>query len=87
LNEICRQVIDKNKHVIIRGFTDDRGALSYNTQLSRRRAQAVGDYLKQCGLKSSDIIGEGVRVWEDQSSAMQKRDKSRAVSILMTIQQ
>lgn len=87
LNEICRQVIDKNKHVIIRGFTDDRGALSYNTQLSLRRAQAVGDYLKQCGLKSSDIIGEGVRILEDQSSAMQKRDKSRAVSILMTIQQ
>lgn len=87
LREFCRGVRDKNKHVIIRGYADDRGSSNYNKALSLKRANSVADFLIECGLKSYDILGEGVRLLDRAESLDSKRQRSRAVNIFMTIQQ
>ncbi|MBM4150479.1 MAG: hypothetical protein FJ219_02385 [Ignavibacteria bacterium] len=87
LQDMCRGVRDKNKHVIIRGYADDRGSSDYNRALSLKRAHSVADFLIECGLKSYDILGEGVRQLDQHESLQIKRQRSRAVNIFMTIQQ
>jgi OOP family OmpA-OmpF porin len=87
LQEICDQVKDRNKFVIIKGFTDDRGSIQYNKKLSVKRAQSITDYLKSCGLQSHDVSGEGIREMNGEASILDRRAKSRAVTIYMTIQQ
>lgn len=87
LKELCNQVKDKNKHLIIRGFTDDTGNNEYNEKLSLKRAKSVADHLKGCGMASSDVIGDGIRNVESSESLQKRRKLSRAVTVFMTIQQ
>jgi outer membrane protein OmpA-like peptidoglycan-associated protein len=87
LQEICDQVKDRNKFVIIKGYTDDVGTVQYNKKLSIKRAQSITDYLKTCGLQSLDVSGEGIREINTDISTKERRAKSRAVTIYMTIQQ
>ncbi|MFM7158132.1 MAG: OmpA family protein, partial [Bacteroidota bacterium] len=71
----------------IRGFTDDTGSNAYNKKLSLKRAHSVGEYLKKCGMKSHDLIGDGIREVQGIESVKKRRDMSRAVEIFLTIQQ
>ena len=87
LQDMCNQVKDRNKFVIIKGFTDDRGSVLYNKKLSIKRAQTITDYLKTCGLQSHDVSGEGIREMNGEASIQDKRAKSRAVTVYLTIQQ
>ncbi len=87
LQDVCNQVKDRNKFVIIKGFTDDKGSASYNKKLSEKRANSITEYLKTCGLQSYDVSGEGIRQIEGNAPVHEKRAKSRAVTIYMTIQQ
>jgi len=86
LEELCNQVKDRNKFVIIKGFTDDKGSSAYNKKLSEKRAGSIAEYLRACGLSSFDVSGEGVREIT-APTLMEKRAKSRAVTIFLTIQQ
>ena len=43
-------------NILIEGHTDDVGAESYNTKLSKNRANAVGNHLKAQGISSSRLI-------------------------------
>jgi len=52
-----------------------------------KRAQSITDYLKSCGLQSHDVSGEGIREINEGTSIQDRRAKSRAVTIYMTIQQ
>jgi hypothetical protein len=52
-----------------------------------KRAQSITDYLKSCGLQSHDVSGEGIREMNGEASIQDRRAKSRAVTIYMTIQQ
>lgn len=45
--------------VEVAGHTDNRGALSYNQQLSQRRAEAVRSYLVEKGVDSSSLTAKG----------------------------
>lgn len=45
--------------VSIRGYTDALGSDAYNLDLSRRRAQAVRDYLVARGINGDAIVAEG----------------------------
>lgn len=42
--------------VVIRGFASNTGSAKYNNELSFKRAEAVKQYLLQCGLNSRDIL-------------------------------
>ncbi len=47
--------------LLVVGHTDDRGTLSYNLDLSRRRAQAVVEFLRlEFGIAASRLEGHGV---------------------------
>ncbi|WP_206244451.1 OmpA family protein [Novosphingobium terrae] len=47
------------KRFLIEGHTDSRGNLNTNMDLSRRRAQAVADFLSQQGVEASRIDVKG----------------------------
>lgn len=42
-------------NILVEGHTDDKGTDSYNLALSQKRADAVGDYLKNQGIASSRL--------------------------------
>lgn len=42
--------------VVVRGFASNTGSAKYNNELSFKRAEAVKQYLLQCGLDARDIL-------------------------------
>ena len=46
--------------VVVTGFTDDRGAASYNQKLSEKRAKAVQTYLESKGISANRITAKGM---------------------------
>ncbi len=42
-------------NILVEGHTDDKGADAYNLSLSERRANAVGNYLKNAGVSSNRL--------------------------------
>lgn len=53
-------VLAQDRAVDIRGHTDSRGADDYNLDLSRRRAEAVRDYLAGRGVDPARMTAEGL---------------------------
>jgi outer membrane protein OmpA-like peptidoglycan-associated protein len=53
LVKIFREYPETN--ILVEGHTDDKGDESYNQSLSRRRAESVGNYLKNEGISSSRL--------------------------------
>jgi len=49
-----------NATVSVKGYTDSRGAASYNQQLSQKRAEAVKAYLESKGIAANRITAEGL---------------------------
>ncbi|MGX6591020.1 chemotaxis protein MotB [Cetobacterium ceti] len=45
--------------VLVAGFTDNTGSLSYNQELSRSRAQSVANYLVSRGINPTRISAQG----------------------------
>jgi OOP family OmpA-OmpF porin len=43
----------------VAGYTDSRGSAAYNRTLSRKRAQAVADYLIKRGVKAENLTAKG----------------------------
>ena len=43
----------------VAGYTDSRGAASYNQKLSQKRAQAVAKYLVSRGVKAENLTAKG----------------------------
>ena len=69
----------KGYRLAVHGHTDDVGAASYNMQLSQRRADAVADYLKKCGI-GDDVVstqGFGKASPRVQGTDSQSRQKNR----------
>lgn len=51
---------DPNKKYLITGYTDSKGSAQYNERLSKQRAQAVVNALRDRGVSSSSIKSRGV---------------------------
>ena len=55
-SEIIEPLVEDNtKHVLIAGHSDWRGQEEYNEKLSKRRADAVADFLQSMGIKMDRI--------------------------------
>ncbi len=92
IDENGRQVLDdvyamlkseKNLHLVIVGHTDASGNDAYNRDLSRRRAQAVADYLRQKGLTDAvfEVIGKGSTEPIAENGTQEGRLRNRRVEI------
>jgi outer membrane protein OmpA-like peptidoglycan-associated protein len=71
-----------NKRFVIEGHTDSIGGRHYNLDLSRRRAQAVVEYLTSLGVDSSrlDVRGYGFdRPLDGRSAAAMENRRVEAV--------
>jgi outer membrane protein OmpA-like peptidoglycan-associated protein len=71
----------------VQGFTDNRGTLEYNLELSRRRAEKVADYLmKNFKLDAGRVAvmwyGEGNPV--DSNNTAEGRAKNRRVEVAVS---
>ncbi len=67
------------------GHTDDRGEADYNTGLSKRRALAVADYLKQQGKGANirHVSGEGENRPVASNGTAEGRQRNRRVEIII----
>jgi OmpA-OmpF porin, OOP family len=69
---------NKGIRVEIGGHTDDVGADASNLELSRKRAQAVVDYLTKAGIEAGRLISKGYG--EGQPKAPNDSDANRALN-------
>jgi outer membrane protein OmpA-like peptidoglycan-associated protein len=61
LNSVAESLTqqDPDSNMMVEGHTDSQGAISYNQDLSQRRAQTVRDYLVSRGIASDRISSQG----------------------------
>ena len=71
---------------IIKGYTDNTGAASYNLKLSERRANAVMKYLTKNGIDAARLTAEGFGVDSPiaSNSTREGRAKNRRVEVKVT---
>lgn len=76
-------------HVIVEGYTDDRGASEYNQHLSEQRAEAVKAELVANGVKAESIetIGHGESKPIADNATRDGRSKNRRVEIKVDAKQ
>lgn len=72
-----------NSYILIEGHTDSTGADAYNLTLSKNRAQAVTDYLRNKGIASSrmDTKWYGENQPKYDNSTVEGRAKNRRVEL------
>jgi outer membrane protein OmpA-like peptidoglycan-associated protein len=77
-----------DSRVIIEGHTDSRGSEAYNEDLSRRRAEAVGEELVTRGISSDrfEIIGRGEGYPVANNGTAEGRQQNRRVEIVFSDQ-
>jgi outer membrane protein OmpA-like peptidoglycan-associated protein len=78
-------VFDKypNTRILVQGHTDSVGSASYNQRLSDRRANSVGGYLEDLGVRSSriDTVGYGESSPRSSNNTASGRQQNRRVEI------
>lgn len=87
LNDVATALIkeDPLSKIVVEGHTDSQGGVSYNQDLSQRRAQSVRDYLVTRGIASDRISAQGFgpnRSIADNASA-EGRANNRRVEIVV----
>ena len=70
--------------VALEGYTDPKGALEYNYQLSRRRIEAVRRHLAQNGIQLSRVQSIGLGPIADRG---QPDEKKRRVTVTLLVDQ
>jgi len=76
---------DPESKMVVEGHTDSQGRMSYNQELSERRAQSVRDYLVSRGIAADRVSSRGygsTRSVSDNASA-EGRANNRRVEIIV----
>ncbi|HUP61121.1 MAG TPA: OmpA family protein [Thermoanaerobaculia bacterium] len=75
--------------IVVQGHTDSTGTAAYNQRLSRRRANAVSNYLDDLGVSSSriDAIGYGESKPKSSNGSASGRQQNRRVEIYVRANQ
>ncbi|MDO9693314.1 MAG: OmpA family protein [Candidatus Latescibacteria bacterium] len=74
-----------DRNIVVEGYTDSQGSDDYNLDLSRRRAEAVRNYLVRSGYPADRILAEGIgesRPIADNSTS-EGRANNRRVEIVL----
>src|SRR5690554_4202393 len=81
---ILTQYTDTRVNIV--GHTDSTGSVSYNQQLSERRAEAVGNYLAQSGVMSNRLYmtGSGPHQPVASNATEEGRAQNRRVEITLS---
>jgi outer membrane protein OmpA-like peptidoglycan-associated protein len=86
LNQVATALLaNKDRTMVVQGYTDSRGSDEHNMDLSRRRAEAVKNYLVGQGLPPEKLSSEGLgkdRPVADNTSA-EGRANNRRVEIVV----
>jgi OOP family OmpA-OmpF porin len=72
-----------NLHLALQGHADNRGGAGYNFELSRRRAEAVADYLAKAGVGRNRLLpaGYGMARPAGDNATPEGRARNRRVEI------
>lgn len=87
LSEFAQKMSDMtDTDITVYGHTDNTGTLEVNERISAQRANAVGDYLKTCGIAASRITTEGKAYNEPVASndTAEGRAQNRRVEVYIT---
>ncbi|HEY8400020.1 MAG TPA: OmpA family protein [Cytophagaceae bacterium] len=75
----------KDTDIVIQGYTDNTGTEEYNQQLSERRAEAVGNYLRTLGVDVSRLspvgMGESEPVADNATEAGRMQNRRVEIAI------
>jgi outer membrane protein OmpA-like peptidoglycan-associated protein len=76
---------DKESKILVQGYTDSQGALSFNQDLSQRRADTVRNYLVSHGIASDRITAQGLGPSNPvvDNSTAEGRANNRRVEIIL----
>jgi outer membrane protein OmpA-like peptidoglycan-associated protein len=71
--------------IVVEGHTDSTGDETYNMELSKRRAEAVGTYLVDNGIDSDrlEYVGHGPKFPIDTNTTIEGRRRNRRVEFLL----
>jgi outer membrane protein OmpA-like peptidoglycan-associated protein len=75
----------EDRNIVVEGYTDSQGSDDHNLDLSRRRAEAVRNYLVRSGYPADRILAEGIgesRPIADNSTS-EGRANNRRVEIVL----
>ena len=87
LNRLADYMRDSPKtRIIVEGYTDNRGSVGYNQQLSEERAQAVATTLTTQGIAPDrvQIIGRGKEFPIASNATPDGRQQNRRVNIILS---
>ena len=85
LDKAAKDLKASGKSADINGYADSTGNPSYNVDLSKRRAQAVADYLEKDGVAADKLTvkGYGATDFVDTNDTAEGRAKNRRVEIVL----
>jgi len=87
LSKLTIDIIKHPRHLVrIEGHTDNKGTTEYNYNLSKKRAQAVYEYLAGQGIETKRMIAIGMGEWNPVTSnkTPKGRQINRRVDIILT---
>lgn len=83
IDELAAVIIDIPTRIEVIGHTDDYGTDKYNLNLSKMRAMAVGNRLRNNGITDITEIGKGESEPIANNKTAEERKKNRRVEIKM----
>ena len=85
LDQVAQALKASDRTILVEGYSDSRGSVTGNQQLSQRRAQAVLDYLVPRGVQAGRIraVGEGSNRPIAENTTSEGRANNRRVEIVV----
>jgi outer membrane protein OmpA-like peptidoglycan-associated protein len=88
LNTVAQSLTqqDTESKILVEGYTDSQGGVSFNQELSQRRAQSVRDYLVSRGMSADRVTAQGLGLTNPvaDNATAEGRANNRRVEIVVS---